>query len=125
MQSQRLRALLVPALYSRVELKTNKQCKIALITLSKYPNISQHVRELIVRVNLVEWTGADERVDEDLVATLISKLAVKLQRLESFEWDGLEMPHNSLWQSLKTKYVTVDVHGTMFLPLNTHTFSPP
>ncbi len=65
-------------LYYRVELKTNKQCKTTLITFSKHPEITQHIRQLVVRVNAVEWTDPDEEIDEDLVATLISKLALRL-----------------------------------------------
>lgn len=89
-----------------MELKTNKQCKTALITFSKHPEITQHIRQLVVRVNPVEWTDPDEEIDEALVATLISKLAVQLGGLEAFEWDGLEMPHDQLWAALRIRCVS-------------------
>ena len=104
-------------LYFRVELKTNKQCKTALITFSKHPEITQHIRQLVVRVNAVEWTDPDEEIDEDLVATLISKLALRLGGLETFQWDGLEMPHDQLWSALRIRCVywrEVNIGGTHF-----------
>lgn len=119
-QSRRLNTLLAPVLYSTVELKTNKHCKTALISFAKRPEIAQHIRRLIVRVNSMEWTSPEEEVDEDLVATLIAKLSSHLGGLEAFEWDGLEMAHDDLWSSLRTKYVSsyptpdVQKRGSLF-----------
>lgn len=88
-------------LYASVELTTNKNCKNALIALAKRPDLMQHVRRLVVRPNCVEWTDEGEEMDEGLVATLISRMAVSLRALEVFEWDGMEMAGSVLWAALK------------------------
>ncbi|KAF9482460.1 hypothetical protein BDN70DRAFT_892518 [Pholiota conissans] len=108
--SRTLHASLAPVLYSTVELKTNKHCKTALITFARRPEITRHIRRLIVRINSMEWTSPEEEVDEDLVATLIAKLSTQLGALDAFEWDGLEMAHDELWSSLRTKCIALCRH---------------
>ncbi|KAF8192526.1 hypothetical protein BJ912DRAFT_962263 [Pholiota molesta] len=110
--SRRLNTVLAPVLYSTVELKTNKHCKTALISFAKRPEITQHIKRLIVRVNSMEWTSPEEEVDEDLVATLIAKVSSHLRGLEAFEWDGLEMAHDDLWSSLRTNCRNLKRVGT-------------
>ncbi|KAF8974260.1 hypothetical protein BDZ97DRAFT_1911460 [Flammula alnicola] len=100
--SRRLRKLLATILYSTVELKTNKHCKTTLIALSKHPEITQHIRRLIIRPNSLEWTNPGDEMNEDQVATLIASMAGQLRNLEAFEWDGMDMPHNELWAALRT-----------------------
>ncbi|KIM41466.1 hypothetical protein M413DRAFT_11036 [Hebeloma cylindrosporum] len=104
--SRRLRTLFAPVLYSTVELKTNKQCKVTLVALSKRPELSRHIRHLIVRPNTLEWTDPGDEIDEDLVATLIASMAKQLRTLEAFEWDGMEMPNDTLWMALKRSIAT-------------------
>jgi len=95
--------LLAPLLYKRVELKTNRHCKTTLLALSKCPDLAQHVRKLVIRVNNPEWTDAGGEINEDIIASFIEKMATagSLKGLRSFEWDGLEMPCDELWLSLK------------------------
>ncbi|KDR77173.1 hypothetical protein GALMADRAFT_225310 [Galerina marginata CBS 339.88] len=100
--SRRLSRVLAPVLYATVELKTNKSCKTTLIAFAKRPDITQHVRRLIVRPNSVEWTDPGDEMDEGLVASLIARIAGRLGALEAFEWDGMEMPNDELWSALKT-----------------------
>jgi len=97
--------MFAPILYSTVELKTNKQCKTTLVALSKRPELSRHIRHLIIRPNTLEWTDPGDEIDEDLVATLIGSMAKQLRTLEAFEWDGMEMPNDNLWTALKRWYV--------------------
>jgi len=95
--------LLAPLLYKRVELKTNRHCKTTLLALSKCPDLAQHVHKLVIRVNNPEWTDAGGEINEDIIASFIEKMATagSLKGLRSFEWDGLEMPCDELWLSLK------------------------
>lgn len=101
--SHRLRKLLAPLLYARVELKTNKHCKTILSALSRQPALALLVRRLVVRVNNPEWTDPGDEIDEDVIAALITQIASAgwLKPLIAFEWDGLEMPHDNLWLSLQ------------------------
>ncbi|KAF9563821.1 hypothetical protein CPC08DRAFT_305554 [Agrocybe pediades] len=101
--SHRLSKLFAPALYHTVSLKTNRHCKSGLLTLSRKPHLSQHIRALAIHVNALEWTERGDEVDEDLVAGLVAKMAERrgLKGLEAFEWDGMEMPVDSLWMALK------------------------
>jgi len=94
---------LAPLLYARVELKTNKHCKTTLPALSRQPALAHLVRKLVVRVNNPEWTDSGDAIDEDIIALLIGKIASAgdFKSLISFEWDGLEMPHDNLWLSLR------------------------
>ncbi|KAH9474684.1 hypothetical protein JR316_0013149 [Psilocybe cubensis] len=110
--SRRLSKILGPVLYANVELKTNKHCKTALIALAKRPDLTQHIRRLVVRPNCVEWTDSGDEMDEDLLATLIARMAPRLQALEAFEWDGLEMPGPELWDSLRTSCHNLKRIGT-------------
>jgi hypothetical protein len=73
--------------------------------LSKRPEHSRYIRHLIVRPNTLEWTDPGDEIDEDLVATLIASMAKQLRTLEAFEWDGMEMPNDSLWKALKRSCV--------------------
>jgi len=52
----------------------------------------------------LEWTEHGDEVDEDLLAGLVAKMAERrgLKSLEAFEWDGMEMPVDELWEALKT-----------------------
>jgi hypothetical protein len=102
-QAHRLRTLLAPLLYARVELKTNKHCKTTLPALSRQPSLALLVRRLVVRINNPEWTDPGDAIDEDIIASLIGQIASagNFKSLSSFEWDGLEMPHDRLWLSLR------------------------
>ncbi|RXW13154.1 hypothetical protein EST38_g12700 [Candolleomyces aberdarensis] len=99
--SSRMRSLLAPYLYSNVELKTNKQCKSTLVFLSKHPEIARYVRRLVVSPNKLEWTVPGEEIHEGLVADLITRISPNLRSLETFLWEGWEMPTEDLWASLR------------------------
>ncbi|KAG2007227.1 hypothetical protein CC2G_014940 [Coprinopsis cinerea AmutBmut pab1-1] len=99
--SRRLRAQLLPCLYSNIELKTNKQCKSTLVSLSKRLENARHVRRLAVCPNPIEWTAPGEEIDENLICELVCTLAPHLRSLEYFAWDGWEMPSDDLWTALR------------------------
>ncbi|KAG5728119.1 hypothetical protein E4T56_gene19269 [Termitomyces sp. T112] len=98
---QRARKVLVPRLYATVELRTNRHCKVALEAFSASPKVTHHIRILIVRPNNVERTPQGDYLDEELIAGLISTLAIRMPLLRSFYWDGLEMPKDELWLALR------------------------
>ncbi|KNZ79109.1 hypothetical protein J132_01157, partial [Termitomyces sp. J132] len=97
----RARKVLVPRLYATVELRTNRHCKVALEAFSASPKVTHHIRILIVRPNNVERTPQGDYLDEELIAGLISTLAIRMPLLRSFYWDGLEMPKDELWLTLR------------------------
>ncbi|KAG6836130.1 hypothetical protein H0H93_011089, partial [Arthromyces matolae] len=97
----RARTALFPRLYANVELSTNRQCKAALEALTHRPRVTRHICRLIVRPNNVERTPQGEYLDEPYVASLIATMAIRMSSLRSFYWDGLEMPNDELWLSLR------------------------
>ncbi|TFK31352.1 hypothetical protein BDQ12DRAFT_694285 [Crucibulum laeve] len=99
---RRFRTTLAPILYSTVELKTNKQVKTTLASLAKLPDLSRHIQTLVIRPNCAEWTASNDLLDESAVADWIMHIASDLEALESFTWDGLEMPVDMLWLVLRT-----------------------
>ncbi|KAF8065290.1 hypothetical protein FPV67DRAFT_1671562 [Lyophyllum atratum] len=99
---RRARETLLPRLYTRVELRTNRHCKNALEAFTRHPELAvQYIRTLIVRPNNVERTSAGDHLNEALVAGHIVKIASRMRLLQSFCWDGLEMPDDKLWLALR------------------------
>ncbi|KAG6887974.1 hypothetical protein C0992_010035 [Termitomyces sp. T32_za158] len=101
---QSVRTVLIPRLYATVELTTNRCCKIALEAFSHSPKITHYIRVLTVRPNNVERTPQGDYLDEDFVAGLIMNMAIRMPLLRSFHWDGLEMPDDKLWLTLRQLY---------------------
>ncbi|KAJ3506446.1 hypothetical protein NLJ89_g6864 [Agrocybe chaxingu] len=111
--SHRTHALVSPLLYHTIDLKSTTQCKITLLALSKRPATerSVHVRRLVVRPNNPEWSGdpsgepdsATMLLEEERIAKLVNVLARKghFVSLDTFEWDGLEMPGPDMWDALR------------------------
>lgn len=99
--SRRIRALLIPRLYTDVELKTNRHCKTTLLSLTKYRDHARHIRRLVVAPNNMAWTPPGEEIDEGVIAKLLTALVPHLRSLESFVWAGWEMPPDELWLALR------------------------
>lgn len=96
------RTLLMPALYEAVILKSSRSCKITLKMLATRPDICGVIRKLAVRPNYyLAWPKANEPLDESWVAKAVERIAPNLQRLHTFDWDGLEMPDDQLWKTLQ------------------------
>ena len=95
----------MPKLYGTVELKVNEHCINALEALSEQREITQHIHTLIVRPNNVERTLAGDFLDETFVSNIIVRMSSRLPALRAFTWDGMEMPEDSLWHSLRNLFV--------------------
>ena len=52
------------------------------------------------------WPKKDGYVDEAWVAKMVEQVAKKgwLMRLEWFEWEGLEVPRDQMWEALRLKW---------------------
>ncbi|RDB15634.1 hypothetical protein Hypma_004008 [Hypsizygus marmoreus] len=101
--SSGLRTFLIPALYESVTLKSSRKCRITLTMLAKRPDICAHIRKFAVRPNYyLSWPKPDEALEEDWVACMIEKIAGDLTQLQTFDWDGLEVPGDRMWGALRT-----------------------
>ncbi|KAF8188960.1 hypothetical protein BJ912DRAFT_1022422 [Pholiota molesta] len=79
--STHLRALLMPALYETVTLKSSKNCKVTLEMLSKRKDICGYIRKLAVRPNYyLAWPKADEHLSEEWVVKMIESISRLYQR---------------------------------------------
>ncbi|KAF8872955.1 hypothetical protein BD779DRAFT_1679476 [Infundibulicybe gibba] len=100
--SSQLRLLLLPALYGTLLLRSSRSCRLTLRMLSTRPEICVHIRKLALRPNYyLAWPKADEPLDEGRVVARVEKLAPSLVSLHTFDWDGLEMPADHLWETLR------------------------
>lgn len=105
-QSKRLRALLMPALYDTVTLRSSKYCKTTLQMLRERGDICHYVRKLAVRPNYyLAWPKPDEELSEVWVVDMIENISKDLVMMHTFDWDGLEQPKDSLWTTLRLKCV--------------------
>ena len=72
--------------------------------LSKRGDICGHIRKLVVRPNYhLSWPKRDKFVDEEWVSVMIAKIAPSLVLLNTFDWDGLEVPCDKLWDALRVR----------------------
>ncbi|PFH49847.1 hypothetical protein AMATHDRAFT_95590, partial [Amanita thiersii Skay4041] len=102
LSSSTMRALLMSTLYHTMILKSSQKCHHTLLMLSNRPDICAHVRKLAVRPNYyLSWPKRDRYLDEDWVADTIAKIAPSLTSIHTFDWDGLEIPSDHLWDTLR------------------------
>ena len=74
--------------------------------LAERPDICVHIRKFAVRPNYyLAWPKPDEPLAEEWVAYKIVQMAGNLTMMDTFDWDGLEMPKDSLWGALRKSYV--------------------
>ncbi|KAF7372077.1 F-box domain-containing protein [Mycena venus] len=100
--SKHARMLLTAELYKTVHLRSSRSCKSGLMMLAGRPELCAHIQKLTVRPNYyLAWPTRDVRLDEDWVAKKISVIAKTLTHLRTFDWDGLEMPRDELWLTLR------------------------
>jgi hypothetical protein len=110
-QSSVSRQLLLPALYDTVTLKSSRRCRSTLEMLAHRPDICAHIRKFAVRPNYyLAWPKPDDPLEEDWVAYKIEQIADSLTNMDTFDWDGLEVPKDSLWGTLRRSYVCLS-HG--------------
>lgn len=106
-QSWSLRCFLLPALYESVTLKSSRKCRVTLTMLANRPDICAHIRKFAVRPNYyLSWPKPDEPLSEDWVVHTIMSIAPSLTSLHTFDWDGLEVPKDCLWGTLRNSYVS-------------------
>ncbi|EAU86530.2 hypothetical protein CC1G_10252 [Coprinopsis cinerea okayama7 len=104
MTSSQLRYLLLPALYETVVLKSSKNCRRTLKMLQTKRHLCRHIRKLAVRPNYyLAWPQQDDYLDEGWVVDRLIDLADDLKGLVTFDWDGLEVPDDRLWDTLRLK----------------------
>jgi hypothetical protein len=104
LQSTCLRRILLPFLYDTVVLKSSKKCRIALDMLGSQRDICKFVKKLAVRPNYyLSWPRPDEYLQEDWVVTKLEELAWDLENMHTFDWDGLELPDDRLWETLRLR----------------------
>lgn len=96
----------MPALYDTITLKSSRDCKVTLEMLRKERHICGFIRKLAVRPNYyLAWPKPDEELSEAWVADMIEAISKDLIILHTFDWDGLELPKDSLWSALRIQYV--------------------
>lgn len=94
---------LLPVLFAFVTLRSGVECKRALKSWDKRPEVTRHIRKLAIRPNHPVWDTHEKLLDESWVAQMISQIALadNLRALQKFVWDGLEMPPDYLWWVLR------------------------
>lgn len=96
--------MLLPALYDTVILKSSRTCKITLSMLAQHRHLCGLIRKLAVRPNYyLSWPRPDEPLDERWVVDMIKEIADGLTSMHTFDWDGLELPKDCLWDSLRLR----------------------
>ncbi|KDR79531.1 hypothetical protein GALMADRAFT_63638 [Galerina marginata CBS 339.88] len=101
--SSHLRGLLMPALYETVTLKSSKNCRVTLKMLKGRKDICGYIKKLAVRPNYyLAWPRPDEQLSEAWVVSMIEDISKDLITMHTFDWDGLELPIDSLWETLRS-----------------------
>ncbi|KAG6336620.1 hypothetical protein ID866_2459 [Astraeus odoratus] len=105
---------LLPALYDDVRLDTSEQCEATLSMLNKRPEVARHLQKLVVRFSPA--SGRHSRMDtNNFVASLVRRLAPKLDALNTFIWDAEEMPHSDdVWFALQMSCPRLHTVGTSY-----------
>jgi hypothetical protein len=97
----------MPAFYDTVTLKSSKDCKNTLEMLKGRSDICGYIRKLALRPNYyLAWPKRDDDLSEVWVAEMLESISKDLIMMHTFDWDGLELPRDSLWTTLRLKYVT-------------------
>ena len=97
----------MPALYDTVTLKSSKECKATLEMLKERRDICGYIRKLALRPNYyLAWPKRDDDLSEIWVAEMIESISKDFKMMHTFDWDGPELPKDSLWTTLRFKCVT-------------------
>lgn len=100
-------ALLLPFLYTSVELKTVRRCDECLERLIGQPNVARYVRSLILRPRgyVDDDASHTSLCDERDIAIALNLVIPHLHCLCRFEWHGFDMPTDHIWATLRQQYV--------------------
>ncbi|KAJ7591728.1 hypothetical protein C8J56DRAFT_931645 [Mycena floridula] len=94
--------MLMPARFRTVELKSTKRCMGQLKFLIAHPHIARYIRSLSLSPNYLKIYHSPKSLQNEIeVAQAVELLAPNLHSLEKFIWDGLGMPADSLWLTLR------------------------
>lgn len=106
--------ILLPSLYRTLVLPSSDHCLAVLPRFNRRKPLSgtfstgrmlcSYIRELVLKPNYyLAWPRKDRHIDENWVSSMVEKLAKKgwLANLESFEWEGLEVPRDEMWEALR------------------------
>lgn len=102
-QSSQILANVAPILYADVALDTVEQCTATLSMLRRRPDITRHVRKLVIRPRRAGFNGFDYK-DSALVSAHVRDVAAsgKLDALISFAWEDEELPYyDDMWFALR------------------------
>ncbi|KAF7375230.1 F-box domain-containing protein [Mycena sanguinolenta] len=112
--SRNMFSQLVPVLYASIDLKSSSACRTALKRLVSEPDLCSHIRKFTVRPNHPSRWGSEKSVDESWVVDCLEQLASSghLENLNTFIWDGLESPKDSLWLVLRLNCPLLRYVGT-------------
>lgn len=98
--------MLTSSLYRTITLHSSRDCKVILELLLKRKDICGYIREFTVQPNNYQaWPKPDKRICEIWITNAIKKISPSLISMHSFDWDGLELPDDSLWVALQSKCV--------------------
>lgn len=112
--------LIIMGLYASVDIHSSELCRSLLKHLTQRSDLTRHIKKLIVRPNHPPgWANrTDKSIDESWVSSMIEEIALhdNLMALNTFLWDGLEMPNDSLWLTLRTRCPNLSHVGTSVGP---------
>ncbi|KAF9267189.1 hypothetical protein L218DRAFT_722977 [Marasmius fiardii PR-910] len=102
--SKSLCTFVLPLLYTHLHLQ-DIQCLTRIQFLLARPHLTRFVRQLVlVPTNVTTTTqrSAQKHVANEVeLAKAVELLTPNLSSLEKFIWDGMELPHDHLWEALR------------------------
>lgn len=99
----------MPFLYETVVLKSSRKCRVALDLFKRQREICKFIKKLAVRPNYyLSWPRPDEFLEEEWVVNNLQDLAVNFESMHTFDWDGLELPDDRLWETLRLRCVDAE-----------------
>jgi hypothetical protein len=100
-QSSSINTLLIPVLYSSLEFKSVARCNERLEFLLRRPDLAHYVHKLVLRPSHLQDPSPELFNAEIAISKAIELLAPNLYSLHTFIWDGLEMPEDYIWSTLR------------------------
>ncbi|KAF8881609.1 hypothetical protein BD779DRAFT_1004340 [Infundibulicybe gibba] len=99
--SKEIYASLLPIIYRSVQFETAARCNERLSFLIRNPHLARTIRKMTLRpAFLIQPTPEGLAAEQSLCRTL-EILVPNLVSLETFVWEGLKMPNESIWLGLR------------------------
>lgn len=102
-QSKEVYELIYPTLYAAVEFQGLKRCRTGLALLYRQPKLAHYVRKLVLRPSYRQASNQNAIDDELGLIQMMELLVPNLHLLDTFVWDGHEMPKDDIWQLLRSR----------------------